>query len=203
MKKINLILIMCFGLLWAQSAGDLQQKIKQKYGGLSSFQAEVVQNNYYAQIKRNIEYRGKIYFSPSRILMSFDKPSIQRLLIISGNAELYDAASNTLLRSKIMPEFGRMNPVEILQHYWDKSQVSISERQKNRWRVKLVPKDDPMLKELTALVDPNTGLVHSLSYSDFSDNTVSYSFSGIKLNQAIPASVWKYKYPDDVQVMSR
>lgn len=203
MKKIKLLIIMCFGLLWAQSTTELHNKLNARYEGLQSFQAEVKQTNYFSQIKKSIVYHGKLYFIPGRMVMHFEKPSVQRLHVSSGTAELFDAASNTLLRSKMLPEFGKMNPVEILQHYWSKSEVSIVSSEKNITNLRLIPQKDPMIKELNAKVDATSGLVHSLGYSDASGNTVTYQFSNIRTNQSIPASVWSFSYPKDVQVISQ
>lgn len=203
MKKISLLLLLLTSLLFAQSTQTLHQSVKTQYQNLKSFQADVKQTNYFVQLKKSIVYNGKLYFSPGRMLMSFSKPSVQRLQITSGFAELYDADSNTLLRSKMLPEFGKMNPVEILQHYWGKSKVSIVAKDKEMVTVQLIPPKDPMIRELSATIDSGSGLVHSLSYSDPAGNTVTYQFSAIKRNQSIPASVWSFKYPKDLQVISQ
>lgn len=203
MKKISLILMLLCGLLFAQSTDELHQKVKTRYQNLKSFQAGIEQTNYYTQLKKSIVYHGQLYFTPGRMLMSFSKPGVQRLQITSGTAELYDASSNTLLRSKMLPEFGKMNPVEILQHYWGKSKVNLLKKDKNMVTVELIPPKDPMIRDMQATLDFNTGLVHSLSYSDPAGNKVTYRFSGIKLDQNIPASVWKFNYPKDVQVISQ
>lgn len=203
MKKINLILLLLLGVLYAQSVPQLHQRVQNQYQNLSSFQAEVEQSNYFAQLKRSIVFKGKIYFSPQRMLMHFSNPSVQRLQINAGKVQLYDASSNTLLNSSMLPEFGKMNPVEILQHYWTKSQVRIVKQSKGMSTIELVPTKDPMIKNLQATLDSKSGLVHSLSYEDPSGNKVTYRFSGIKLNQNIPASVWIYDYPKDVQIINQ
>lgn len=204
MKKISIVLILSlFGVLHAISVAELHDRVKLSYQKLISFQANVQQTNYYTQLKRSIVYTGKLYYTPGRMLMSFYKPSVQRLQIQSGKAELYDASSNTLLRSKMQPEFGKMNPVEILQHYWTKSKVSIVKQEKHLCTVKLIPQKDPMIKEMQAVIDSKTGIVNSLKYTDPAGNTVTYRFSNIKRDAAIPASVWKFNYPKDVQVISQ
>ncbi|MDX9828468.1 MAG: outer membrane lipoprotein carrier protein LolA [Spirochaetia bacterium] len=204
MKKISIILILSlFGVLYAITTSELHDKVKLRYQNLSSFQANVQQTNYYTQLKRSIVYSGKLYFTPGRMLMSFSKPSVQRLQIQSGKAELYDASSNTLLRSNMQPEFGKMNPVEILQHYWTRSKVSIVKQEKHLCTVKLIPQKDPMIKDMQAVIDSKTGIVNSLKYADPAGNTVTYLFSNIKRDAAIPPSVWKYDYPKDVQVISQ
>jgi outer membrane lipoprotein-sorting protein len=135
------------------------------------------------------------------MLMHFDDPTMQRLKIENGSLELYDASSNTLFRTLMQPEYEKLNPVEILQSYWNKSKVSISSETKDRVNVELIPKNDNFIQSLSATLDKNNGLIYKLSYKDNSSNTVSYNFSSIKLNVSIPSSVWKYDYPKNVQII--
>lgn len=205
MKKIALLLILAALLasLAAVSTQDLYKKLSSAHAGISSYQASVSQSNYYPQLKKTITYTGTMYFSGGRMLMHFTKPGVQRLLIENGQVQLYDAMSNTLYKGEIMPQFGRMNPLEILQLYWDRSTVSITGQKGDIVSVSLKPVKDPMLKSLSASVNYKSGLVQSLSYSDSGGNRVSYSFSGIKLNAGIASSVWKYSYPKNVQVIQQ
>ena len=203
MKKISLLLILLCSLLWAQSSGELYQKLDSRYGSLSSFQAEVKQVNFFSRIDRKISYEGKFYFSGGRMLMSFEKPSVQRLSIHLGKAELYDGSSKTLYRSDVIPEAIKMNPLELLQLYWNKSQVKITTQDKAHSWVKLTPNSDPMIKILEAKIDNKSGIVQTLSYTDLSDNKVTYSFSNIVINRPIASSVWSFSYPKDTQIIEQ
>lgn len=196
-------LLLFLNLNAATTPKAIYATMQSKYGSLSSFQAEVRQSNYYSQLKKNINYDGKIYFASGRLLMHFTKPQIQRLQIENGKLTLFDAMSNTILKSAIQPEFGKMNPVEVLQIYWTKSKVSITKEDNSTVSVSLIPNNDPMIKSLSAVIVKSSGLVQNLSYSDKSGNSVSYAFSGIKLNQAIPAGVWSFTYPKTAQVLQQ
>jgi len=202
MKKLIPILIILLALslsLNSISSADLYKKLQGAYKGLSSYQASVSQSNYYPQLKKTITYTGKIYFIPGRMLMHFDKPNLQRLHIEAGKVTLYDALSNTVFTSEIQPQYGRMNPLEILQLYWDRSTVSLGKQKGDLMDVTLKPTKDAMLVSLSATINTKNGQVQKLSYKDAGGNSVSYSFSGIKLNGGIPASVWKFTYPKDAQ----
>lgn len=204
MKKsmfVLLALLAAWTASGALSSTELYARLQSAYKGLSSFQANVQQSNHYPQIKKTITYSGKIYFTPGRMLMRFNKPGIQVLKIENGGVELYDASSKTLFKSSVQPQFGRMNPVEILQLYWAKSTVTITSQTKSAASVKLVPKQDDLVSSLTATLNKGNGIVSKLGYTDKSGNSVTYSFSGIKLNSSIPASVWKQTYPKDVQII--
>lgn len=200
---IVLLLVLCYASLTAITTDALYSKINSTYGALSSFQASVKQTNYFAQIKKSITYQGNIYFTKGRMVIKFDKPNLQRLSISSGTVDLYDAQSKSVLRSRMRPEFGKMNPVEILQLYWKKSTVRIVSTQGNLTEVSLKPFDDPMITAMTASVNSKTGIIQTLSYTDAGANKVSYIFSGIKTNTRIPESVWKFSYPKGVQVVEQ
>jgi outer membrane lipoprotein-sorting protein len=204
-KLLLTLVLLLYGVssLCAITADALYQKITTTYGGMSSFQASVKQDNYFAQIKKTISYQGNIYFTRGRMVIKFDKPNLQRLIISEGMVDLYDAQSKTRLRSRMRPEFGKMNPVEILQVYWKKSTVRVLGSSGNISEVSLKPFDDPMIVTITASVNHKTGIVQSLSYTDASGNKVSYVFSGIKTNARIPESVWIFNYPKDVKVVEQ
>ncbi len=203
MKKaivVSLLLIWSVMLL-SITTGEVYNKVSSFYANLRSFQAKVQQTNYYAQLKKTITYKGTIYFTSGRMLMHFDDPTVQRLKIENGRIELYDASSNTLFRSFMQPEYEKLNPVEILQSYWNKSKVSIISETKDRVNIELVPQNDDFIQSLSATLDKNNGLIYKLSYKDKTGNSVTYNFSSIKLNQGISSSVWKYDYPKNVQII--
>ncbi len=204
MKRISLFLSLWLLMLSlaALSSDELYNKLQKTYSGFSSFQAAITQENRFAQLNKTLTYTGNIYFTPGKMVIRYDKPAFQRLQITGGYAELYDAGSKTLFRSRIRPEFGKMNPVEILQLYWKKSKVTLQES-KGVCAVSLIPNDDPLITSLSAQINVNSGIINSLAYRDANGNKVSYSFSKIKTNAAIPAAVWKYTYPKNIQVVQQ
>ncbi|HOE54465.1 MAG TPA: outer membrane lipoprotein carrier protein LolA [Candidatus Cloacimonas acidaminovorans] len=202
-KIITLILLLCCNFLFGISSEALYQKIAKTYGSLSSFQAVIKQDNYFAQLDKSITYHGNIYFTKGRMVIRYNKPYFQRLSVSGGIVELYDSQSNTVFRSKMRPEFGKMNPVEILQLYWKKSTVNIQQGKGNQVNVFLKPFDDPVIVSISAVVNSESGIVQSLTWTNRNNDKVTYNFSSIKTNAKIPASVWQYTYPKDVQVVEQ
>ena len=195
---IAFLLVLVLGL-GASTADGLYQKISTAYKSISSYQAKVQQTNYFADMKSTINYNGNMYFTPGRLLMHFDKPTTQRMLIEKGQFTLYDAGSNTIYTSRILDQYQRMNPLELLQLYWGRSTVSVKKGKGELMNVTLKPKKDAMLQSISATVNGKSGIIQTLSYKAHSGNTVKYSFSGIKINKGVPASVWQYSYPKDAQ----
>ena len=202
-KIITLILLLSCNLLFSISSEALYQKIAGTYGSLSSFQAFIKQDNYFAQLNKSISYNGNIYFTKGKMVIRYNKPYFQRLSVSGGMVELYDSQSKTMFRSKMRPEFGKMNPVEILQLYWKKSTVNIQQGKGNQVNVFLKPFDDPVIVSISAIVNSDSGIVQSLTWTNRNNDKVTYNFSHIKTNAKIPASVWQYTYPKDVQVVEQ
>jgi outer membrane lipoprotein-sorting protein len=124
-------------------------------------------------------------------------------MISGGIVELYDSESKTVFRSKMRPEFGKMNPVEILQLYWKKSSVNVQSSKGDLANVTLKPYSDPIIVSISAEVETKTGIIQSLSWTNKNNDKVTYNFSNIKTNTKIPASIWQFTYPKDVQVVEQ
>ncbi len=202
-KTILLCLLLMLSALSAVSTNEILAKLESTYKGISSWQANVSQTNFFSQINTTSTFDGMIYFTPGRLLIRYDKPRLQRMQIEDGMVSIYDSQSNTLFRTPMLPEFGKMNPVEILQHYWKLSQVKLLKTEKGIHHVSLVPAKDQLIKSLSAQIRSSDGYVLQLGYQDFNGNQVSYKFSNFKRNAAIPASIWKFSYPKDTQIIER
>jgi outer membrane lipoprotein-sorting protein len=93
--------------------------------------------------------------------------------------------------------------VEILQLYWKKSSVNVQSSKGDLANVTLKPYSDPIIVSISAVVDTKTGIIQSLSWTNKNNDKVTYNFSNIKTNTKIPASIWQFTYPKDVQVVEQ
>lgn len=200
---ITLYACLSLSLLAAMTPAQVYTKLQGAYNSLRTYQATVSQTNRYRNLSRTITYTGRIYFQPSRMLMHFTNPQIQRLQIENGNITLFDSQSNTIMRSSMRPEYSRMNPIQLLQEYWGKSTVRVVAENRSNVTVELSIANDTVLRSINAELNRSSGLVNRLSYTDLSGNSVSYSFSGVRINAAIPANVWRFSYPADAQEVNR
>lgn len=196
---VLLLMSLCIAHIQAVEADELRVRLERSFSELKSLQANVAQTNYFAQIKKSINYTGMIYYEPSQLLLRFDKPHLQRLHIKASQVQLYDAQSRSMLISELQAEYARMNPLQLLQHYWDKSTVSIQKQQKNLISLRMDPRKDSFIRSINATIDYNTGLIQELSYRDHSENTVTYKFSNIRTGINIDKKVWSFSPPKDTE----
>ncbi len=206
MKKIKFIVPLSMLMSFTLSAigtGELRHQIDKSYGTLKTWQADIIQTNYFRQLNRKITYHGRIFYGSERLLIEFSRPHHQRLSIDNSRVQLYDAQTNTVFKTKVLPEFGRINPVDILRHYWNLSTVSITKHDNKTVSVVLIPQNDPMIKKINTRIRRSDWIVEQLSYQDGGGNTVTYDFSNIRINAAISASVWEFRPPSDAQVIEQ
>jgi outer membrane lipoprotein-sorting protein len=187
----------------AISVNELRTKLETAYKDISSWQAQLVQTNYFAQIGKTSSFEGNFYYQPPRLLIQFDKPHLQRLHIDGKNVSMYDAQSQTLLKTQLMPQFERMNPIQILQHYWDRSKVEITRQDKNSVTISLSPEKDSFVKQLEATLSIKSGYINELAYTDYSENRVTYKFSGAAANKSIDPKLWIFSPPKGTQIIER
>ncbi|MBM4403758.1 MAG: outer membrane lipoprotein carrier protein LolA [Candidatus Cloacimonetes bacterium] len=206
MKRISALILVSLILsvtLSALNTHDIHQQIDKRYGALKTWQADLTQTNFFRQLDRKITYQGKIYYRPERLLIDFDRPHRQRLTIAGTRVQLYDSQTNTVYKTAILPEFGKMNPVDILRHFWSSSTVSITKQDSKTVSVQLIPQNDPMIKQLNARIRRSDWIVEQLSYQDSGGNSVTYDFANIRINAAIPDGIWEFRLPKDVQVIEQ
>ncbi len=187
----------------AISVDEVRSKLETAYRDVNSWQAKLTQTNYFAQIDKTSTFEGTFYYQPPRLLIQFDKPHLQRLQIDNQSVSMYDAQSQTLLKTQLMPQFERMNPVQILQHYWDRSRIKITKQDKSQVSISLSPEKDSFVKSLEATISINSGFISELAYTDYSDNKVTYKFSGAVSNRSIDPKLWIFSPPKGTQVIDR
>ncbi|PKN80848.1 MAG: outer membrane lipoprotein carrier protein LolA [Candidatus Cloacimonetes bacterium HGW-Cloacimonetes-1] len=205
MKSIKLLCLLWLAIvpIFATTPEALYDKINSSYNALSTWQASLSQTNQYAQIDRSTTFTGKIYFQPGRLAIRFEKPYKQYMTVDRGIVTLFDSQSNTAIKSRIQPDFDKLNPVEILRYYWKLSTVRITSEKDGQISVTLTPKKDKLIASLSATINLKSGFVQQLSYIDISKNSVKYEFSNIKANSPIPASVWQLDIPKNAQIIEQ
>ncbi len=196
-----LLLISAAGFLRADKAGDAYQKMLAAYGKVSSWQASLAQINYFADSKATLTSAGRFYYQKNRLAIRYSKPGEQVLLVSGGKVTIYDKASRAAVKSDLSSTVQSLEPVGIIKSYWQNSTRQLLKSDPGFTSVQLKPKGDPQISRISFTLSNKTGYVTKLTYVDLAGNSVTVAFSGLKVNKAIPASVWKLNLPPGVQVM--
>jgi outer membrane lipoprotein-sorting protein len=199
---IILFLLSC-AFLPADQLADTYAKMEKAYAGLTSWQASLNQTNYFAQPQTTLKSLGNCYYKTNKVAIYYTKPGIQSIIVSDGKVTVYDKASKTVFKSALTSSVQSLNPVEIIRSYWQRSAKSVISSRNGKTQIKLIPKADKQLKEVSFTLNDTDGYITSLSYKDLQGNTVTLSFGNMKINKSIPASVWKLNLPKDTKVISR
>ena len=200
---LALLLLLAISLSGAQTLNERYLQMQKTYGRLSSWQAAIRQTNYFFDTKASLVSSGSFHYQKGRIDIRYAKPSEQVLLVEAGKVTVYDASSNTVIKSRITTDLQSLDPVQIIKTYWQKSEKKLLSSKDAKAVIKLRPKNDKQLKELIFTLNSKTGYVMALTYTDTGNNSVTIEFTSIKVNKTIPASVWKLDIPKGAQVIER
>ncbi|MBM4398739.1 MAG: outer membrane lipoprotein carrier protein LolA [Candidatus Cloacimonetes bacterium] len=198
-----LLIISITSILSSDKLDDSYNQMLKAYAGLNSWQAVINQTNYFAQTKTKLVSAGNFYYQKNRAAIRYTKPSEQALLIQNGKVTVYDKASKTAVRTQLDSAVQSLNPVEIVQTFWKKSEKQLQPNDKGVTNLLLKPKKDDQIKEISVFLDDKTGYVTKLIYTDKQGNSVTVAFSKMKVNKPIAEAVWKLDLPKDVKVIER
>jgi len=200
---IAIVLILFCGLLQADKVETTYQQMLKAYSKLTSWQAVINQTNYYIQTKTSLNSNGTFYYQKGKAAIRYNKPNEQSLIIQNGALTMYDKGSNTVMKSHLVSAVQSLNPVEIVKTYWQKSDKAVIQSTEQSCILSIKPKADEQIKEIKATVATQSGYITKLVYIDKQGNSVSIAFTKLKVNKAIPASVWKLNYPKTAKVFEQ
>ena len=192
---IFLSFLVVSSLLFADKVNDTYQQMLKSYAKLSSWQSVINQTNYFSQTKTSLKSSGNFYYEKGRIAIRYNKPNEQIMVVQKGEVTMYDKASNTALKSKLVSSVQSLNPVEIVKTYWQKSDKKLLKSVDNSTVLSIKPISDAQIKEIKVNIDSGTGYIAKLVYTDKQDNTVTITFSKMRINKPISAAVWKLNIP--------
>jgi outer membrane lipoprotein-sorting protein len=206
MNKRFCLIIVCaisFACLQAGKLEDAYANIEKAYSDLTSWQSVIVQTNYFFQQKTTLKSQGNFYYQTNQVAIHYTKPAPQSIIIKDGGITIYDKSSKTAVKSRLESSVQSLNPITIVKTYWQISGKTLLSEKNNKTQIRLKPREDKRISEITFTMDNGSGFITSLFYKDIGGNTVSMDFTGIKANKTIPASVWNLKLPKDIKIINR
>lgn len=173
---------------------NIYQKITQKYSGITSYEADFVQENFWKELDTTKNSQGKIYFDTNNFLLKYSEPAGQILLIDDSGITLFDSVSKqAIITDRSNAE---LRPDKLIAEYWNNS---IKE-------IKLQEEDFLILKFTTAdgseiYVGLDDYLVTDFRVVDKNGNSVLYVFSEVGVNKKLPPKIFDISLPDDTAII--
>jgi outer membrane lipoprotein-sorting protein len=202
-KPLLMAALLCISFLQAINLDTFYSNMHQRYDAIKSMQADVTQVNEFVLSKSTLTSYGKLYYQPGKLLITYNKPHIQKLLVSNGLTQVYDQDSKTLIKSKTAANMQSANPLMLVDQFWQDSKKEIISEDSTQITLRLIPNTNKNVKQIKTTFSLSTYLPRELSYSDASGNTVRYKFRNLRTGQNIPPATWNLQVPTGTRIHNR
>jgi outer membrane lipoprotein-sorting protein len=193
LKILLLLIVSSFGLFAAEmNIEKIYAGVIENYKNITTFQADLVQTNYWKELDIEKESLGRIIYNEENLLLNYLDPAGQQMLVTKSSVTIYDSLSQNAMISDKTTE---LRPDKIIAEYWDKSQKEI--KHLTATGVILLLTSDS--EEIEILISHSHIVFFKLS--DSSGNTVKYSFKNIVKNAELNDVLFQLQIPENVNII--
>ncbi|MCF7919887.1 MAG: outer membrane lipoprotein carrier protein LolA [Candidatus Cloacimonetes bacterium] len=194
MKKILFAFVILLGSCAAfADMEQLYEDIMAYYQGITTFQAELLQENYWQEINISKTSRGMIYYNRDSLHIAYLKPDEQQLFVLQNDILIYEPAT----AQAIWMDKGdfKIKPEEILSFYWESSEIEIISQSGNETILLLTNPAESIEIVLDKL------FIRSVQITDGEGNIVKYSFQAEHINLQLPSGIFTLQLPPKTNVI--
>ncbi|MCK4695211.1 MAG: outer membrane lipoprotein carrier protein LolA [Candidatus Cloacimonetes bacterium] len=195
LSKILLILFLFFSSLFAnEKLEEIYENILIKYSSIKTYEANFMQENYWKELDTFKQSYGKIYYDSSHMLLDYEEPAGQKLLIVNSAITIYEPSSNqALISNEINME---LRPVTFISQYWDISQKELIEENEKSIKIKFITPEKEQI-----FIHLNDCLITEFLILDEFENSVVYKFSSEKINKQLPENIFQLNLPENTNII--
>ena len=181
MKKVIFVLLLIF---LSQLHADYSHKITElhtRYSNLNTFEANIVQTNYFSMIDNSSVSNGKIYITKDTVILEYTAPAYQFAKLEGSKITVYSQAENTaVVSNETDANITRiMNLPNLIS-----SEMRFVEKENDTLIFSMVTPTDN-IRNLKIYVPENQNLISKISYSDTEDNTITIALTNQNFNRTL------------------
>jgi len=210
MKKILLSISMLSFLFctnsWASEEQEALDAIQKQYESVSTFTAKFRQKSYVKMMNQALETKGRVQIKkPGKMKWVYNAPDPQ--VLVSNNKVLWLYVPNEQQVTKVPIDsiYSSNTPALFLAgkgKLSDSFNVVKVSRENNSIVVVLIPiEEDNSLDRLVLFADNKNYQITGSSVYDKLGNKTEIQFSDIRVNVKIPESTFRFKIPQDVELL--
>ncbi|MCK4311827.1 MAG: hypothetical protein KAW88_03725, partial [Candidatus Cloacimonetes bacterium] len=98
-KIVLAIFVFSTSLFANEKLEEIYENILIKYSSIKTYEANFLQENYWKELDTFKQSFGKIYYDSSHLLLDYEEPQGQKLLIANSDITIYEPSSNQALIS--------------------------------------------------------------------------------------------------------
>jgi outer membrane lipoprotein-sorting protein len=153
-----------------------------------------MQENYWKELDTFKQSYGKIYYDSSHMLLDYEEPAGQKLLIVNSAITIYEPSSNqALISNEINME---LRPVTFISQYWDISQKELIEENEKSIKIKFITPEKEQI-----FIHLNDCLITEFLILDEFENSVVYKFSSEIINEQLPENIFQLNLPENTNII--
>jgi len=191
--------------VWADDLDAIISKVQKTYEGIQNIQADFVQLTTSSATKETQKADGLVYFKKPG-MMKWEYKSPTNDIIVSDGRTIWSyqqdigqvmvgnaSDSSASISNNFLAGMGN------LKKDFD---IELEKPDNNSYVLKLNPKvPQPNIQRLYIAVDKKTSLVKQTIVFDLLGNETKVIFENLKINQSVPANIFKFKIPEGVRVV--
>jgi len=192
-KTIICLLILLITTVLMADLDEIYSNVLTHYRGISTFQAELTQENYWKEIDINKTSQGMIYYNADSLRISYSEPDKQQLYVLGNDILIYEPANS----QAIWMDKGdfKIKPVEIMISYWENSEVALISQSGDLAVISLTSSEET----IEIVIDNN--FIKSVRVADKAGNYVNYTFAAELYNKSLPAETFIPQLPRETNVI--
>jgi len=191
--------------VWADDLDAIISKVQKTYEGIQNIQADFVQLTTSSATKETQKADGLVYFKKPG-MMKWEYKSPTNDIIVSDGRTIWSyqqdigqvmvgnaSDSSASISNNFLAGMGN------LKKDFD---IELEKPDNNSYVLKLNPKiPQPNIQRLYIAVDKKTSLVKQTIVFDLLGNETKVIFENLRINQSVPANIFKFKIPEGVRVV--
>ena len=191
--------------VWADDLDAIISKVQKTYEGIQNIQADFVQLTTSSATKETQKADGLVYFKKPG-MMKWEYKSPTNDIIVSDGRTIWSyqqdigqvmvgnaSDSGASISNNFLAGMGN------LKKDFD---IELEKPDNNSYVLKLNPKvPQPNIQRLYIAVDKKTSLVKQTIVFDLLGNETKVIFENLRINQSVPANIFKFKIPEGVRVV--
>lgn len=202
-NSLILLLIAVCSSISGITTQELYLSLISKYEGIETFQADIEQASYFAELEITNTSQGKLYHNPEKIKIEYTSPKIEKISLVDNVVRIYQTDSDRLIMTYADSTIASLKMEYLIKRIWDDENIELTESDEN-YIVKLVLTEKSALANIDNIIltiSKNEMLVKNVKYLDQSENEVSVTFSNIIINEPLRDDIWEIELTDNTQVI--
>lgn len=202
-NSLILLLIVVCSSLSGVTTQELYHSLINKYNGVNTFQADIEQASYFAELELTNTSQGKLYHDSERILIEYTSPKVEKVSLSDNIVSIYQAESDRLIKTYADSTIVSLKMGYLIKRIWDEDNLQLVEDIEH-FVVKIKLTEENALANIESIeltISKVEMLVKSVKYHDDGENEVSVTFTNIVVNEPLDEEIWEIEITDSTQII--